>query len=112
MNNELMELIKDNPDLPVFAWVYSDVVSDDYGTWLGQFSTAYIKEYAKVESYGYGDCTWVFKDEPEDYIEWLIETKEYEELTQEEAEKKAKDVVDNLEYKKAIFVYVDLPKDL
>lgn len=106
MNKELIELINNNPDLPIFAWVDGEVCEDSCGYWLGQFGSASIREYAKVEPYyWYGDVDYVFKDEPEDYIEHLLNKNE--DMTEEEAERQVR----LLEYKKAIFVYVNTPKD-
>lgn len=101
MNKELIELIKNNPDLPIFAWVDGEVCEDSCGYWAGQFGNASIREYAKVETYGYYDIDYVFKDEPEDYIEYLLNKDES--ITLEDAEA----IVKRLDYKKAIFVYVN-----
>lgn len=111
MNNELLNLIKENPTLPIYAWVYWEVVGDDCHSWLGQFGSACIREYANVEPYGYNEQTMVFKDEDEDYIQYLMENEFHDSglyLTEEEAQSKA----DNLEYKKAIFVNIDLPNSI
>ena len=53
MSKELLELIRENPDLPVYAWVNADVVGDGYGFWAGEMHTADVQEYAEVEPYGY-----------------------------------------------------------
>ena len=103
MSKELIELINNNPDLPMFAWVDGEICSDNCGYWLGQFGNAAIREYAKVETYDWFGRDYIFKDEPEDYIEYLLN--EDEDLTESEAEA----IVENLDYKKAIFVYVNTP---
>ena len=90
-------------DLPIFAWVNGEICEDDCGYWLGQFGKAEIREYAKVESYGWHETGYVFKDDYEDYLDYLLDTNEN--LTEEEAENQ----ILNLDYKKAIFVYIDLP---
>lgn len=105
MSKELIKLINDNPDLPIFAWVDYEIVGGDYGSWAGQFGDAEIREYAKVETYGWDDRDYVFKDEPEDYIEYLLNKNE--DMSEEEAERQIR----LLEYKKAIFVYINIPKD-
>ena len=108
MSKELIQLISDNPDLPIFAWVNGEVCEDDCYYWLGKFSSASIREYAVLDfSYGYYDTNWVFKDETEDLEEYLLNTTEYLELSDSEADKKLQDFLDNLEYKKAIFVFID-----
>ena len=47
MNNteELLRLIKDNPDLPVVPMVDYEVVGDDCGVWLGEWGMSKITEY-------------------------------------------------------------------
>ena len=108
MSKELVQLITENPDLEIYAWVDGEVCEDSCGYWLGKFKSGEIREYAKLNfTYGWYDTDWVFKDEPEDLIEYLINTDEYSELTDEEANKKAEEFVNNLEYKKAIFVFID-----
>lgn len=103
MNENLIELVDNNLDLPIFAWVNGEICEDDCGYWLGQFGKAEIREYAKVESYGWHETGYVFKDDYEDYLDYLLDTNEN--LTEEEAENQ----ILNLDYKKAIFVYIDLP---
>lgn len=108
MNKELIDLIINNPDLPIFAWVNGEVCEDDCGYWLGKFTRGSIREYAKINfTYGYWDTDWVFKDEPEDLIEYLIESEEYQDLDMDEALDKANKFLDSLEYHKGIFIFVD-----
>lgn len=96
---ELLELITANPDLPIYAWVSSDVVGGDYGYWTGEFDHSVIREFAVVEPYGYNNETQVFKDE-DDYYNFLVnDGKKPEE---------ARKIVGGLDYQKAIFVYVEL----
>lgn len=103
MNKNLIELVNNDLDLPIFAWVDGEVCEDDCGYWLGQFGEAKIREYAKVESYGWHEIDYVFKDDYENYLDYLLDKNEN--LTEEEA----KNQILNLDYKKAIFVYIDLP---
>ena len=105
VNKEIIKLINENPDLPIYAWVNGEVCEDNCGYWLGQFRNAEIKEYAKVETYGWYDKDYVFKDDYEEYLEYLLN--ENENLTEEEAIKQ----IESLDYKKAIFVYVNMPVD-
>lgn len=105
MSNNLIKLISENSDLPIFAWVNGEICADGCYYWAGQFGGAEIREYAKVEPYGWNDIDYVFKDEPEDYIDYWLEKNE--DMSEEDAERHIK----LLDYKKAIFVYVELPKD-
>ena len=43
--NELITLIKENPDLPIIPMVDSEVVADDYGYWMGQWGRCEVTEY-------------------------------------------------------------------
>jgi hypothetical protein len=105
--SNLIELVKDNPDLPIFAWVYWEVVQDDCYSWLGKFNRAEVREYAVVEPYGYNDQTMVFKDDYEDYLQSLIDN-DLEDKTEEELEEQ----INKLDFKKAIFVDVGLPDNI
>ena len=116
LNNELLELIKNNPELPVFAWVDGEICAEDCGYWLGQFGTASIQEYAKVEPYDYYDRDFIFKDDYIEYMEYILEKEENINMTEEEA----KQIIANLDYKKALdklnedklqfdFVFLDPP---
>ena len=72
---------------------------------------AVVREYANVEPYGYNDMAIVFKDDTEDYFEHLRDSKARimsDDVSEEEANK----IIENLTYKKAIFVNVDLPDKL
>ena len=43
----LLDLIKQNPDLPVIPMVYGEVVAgDDFSTYMGAFGSSHIGEYA------------------------------------------------------------------
>lgn len=107
MSKEFIELVKDNPDLPIFAWVDCEVVQGDSMRWSGQFGNAEVLEYANVEPYGYNDTPIVFKNDTEDYLQHLIDN-DLENKTEEELETE----IEALDYKKAIFVNVDLPNNL
>ena len=108
--NNLIKLVKENPDIPIFAWVDCEVVQDERHRWCGQFGKASILEYANVDPYGSDDQTIVFKNDTEDYYESLLD--KYPELDGEELENKVNKEFDKLKYKKAIFVNVDLPDNL
>lgn len=109
MNKDLINLLIGNPDMPVLAWVDAELCGDDFGWWLGKFGKAEIKEYAKVEPYGYWERDMVFRDDYDEYCEYLMNSKEYESLSDTEAEEKAMSVINSLDYVKAIFVYVNIP---
>lgn len=103
MNKELIDLISKNPELPIFAWVNGEICEDSCSYWLGQFGDGSIREYAKVKTYDWYEKNYVFKDDYEDYLNYLLN--ENENLTEEDAIKQ----ILNLDYKRAIFVCVDIP---
>ncbi len=109
MNKELIQLISDNPNLPIIALVEPDVVQDDCHYWYGKISeNGEIKEYVELD-YSYThitDCDWLFKDDTEEWEEYMLENYMEEDITEEEAEKKVQEELENLKWKKAIFVYV------
>lgn len=99
--SELLKLVAENPDLKVLAWVDSEIVADDgYGRWLGELGDARIQEYSEQEMSG-DYKQFVYKDDTEDFEDFLL----CEGLTEEEVAEHIR----NLEWKKAIFVNVDLP---
>ena len=134
MNNKiqlLLQLIKENPDLPVIPMVYYEVVDGDYNRWMGSIGDCYVGEYAILneryyedrdefeedyydynmeeinEQFGYNPCT--FKID----IDMGLITKEEYELN-EMANKKIDEyleVIADKYFKKAIIVNIDIPKE-
>lgn len=100
---KLIELIKENPDLPVYAWVSADDSIEEGLIYPAQLKNPEIRRYCRVEPFGYYNCSWVFEDDSEDYSEYLINSEEYDELS-EEAEKKVDEEIKSLPWKTAIFV--------
>lgn len=110
MSKELLELIAANPDLPVYAWVDWEVVQDDCHYWAGKFrGNGEIKEYIDLDySYQHSDFNdWLFKDDTEDWEEYMYENYLEDGMTEEEAEKEIQDELSNMKWKKAIFVWVE-----
>ena len=49
MNNNikiLLDLIKENPELPIICMVDSDIIGDDYGRWMAQIGWSEVGEFA------------------------------------------------------------------
>lgn len=42
---EFLELVKQNPELPIVPMVDYEVVADDYGNWLGCWGQSEVTEY-------------------------------------------------------------------
>lgn len=53
---EFIQLVKENPNLPVIPMVDSDVVADiDYSWWLADFGSSWVGEYTFYEDRYYDD---------------------------------------------------------
>lgn len=123
---KLIELIKENPDLPIIPMVHYEVVGEDYGNWAGRFSACYISEYTLFQDRFYEDREEFQEDYYNCYADWINDKFNYDPslelpnkpigILQEqlEANKTAEKNVDKyLEeiaegfFKKAIIVYID-----
>ena len=111
--NDLVDLIKNNPCLPVIPLVESEVGGDDniYTNFTGSLSTSYVGEAAycdKVNDEG------VYQDRDEfeeDYFYW--NNNEFNGMNEEKIDKKLKEISDKY-FKKVIYVYISPfdPEDL
>ena len=52
---ELLELINENPELPIICMVDSEIVSEDYGRWMAQIGWSVIGEFATYNERFYDD---------------------------------------------------------
>ena len=53
---DLINLVKENPELPIICMVDSDVVCDDsYGRWLADLGSCHVGEYALYNERYYDD---------------------------------------------------------
>lgn len=95
---EFVELIKNNPDLPIIP-LSASRISDDNDYWVGELGFSYTDYYLVVDGYTYirSGCSY-------DDIVDVIVTKEISELM-DDGNKKA--MFDSLPWQKAIFVYVE-----
>lgn len=128
---ELLELIIDNPSLPVVPMVDYEIVSDDSCRWLGSFGRSYIGEYALFdEKERYYEDREEFKEDYYDYYcNELYEKFKYEPCitfanddrfvdeqvaANKENEKRLNKYLDEIadkHFKKAIIVYIDVPDE-
>lgn len=127
----LLNLIKENPDLPVVPMVDYDVVGDGYGRWLGSFGNCYVGEYTDYDERFYDDRE-EFEEryynnndkELENKFNYNPRITEYSveigKRTKEEYEENCKNenllneylhTISDKYFKKAIIVNIDLPKD-
>lgn len=114
MNNieQFLELVKANPNLPIIPMVDYEVVGDDsYGRWYGSFGKAKVEEYVTYQMYGDGEQV-VYKDDVDDLFEYIYDHYNITEpdMTDEEIEKEILKKIDDMNWRKAIFVNIDLPE--
>lgn len=98
--NSIKKLIMDNPDLPVILLTNSEVVADDYGSWFGQDMIAYKTKVLVAEDEQTEGGERIIDDpgDLEEYLERALEyDDDYEELTDEEADKRLKEWIKELE---------------
>ena len=98
-----LEIVKENPTLPIIAMVDSEIVADEgYAWWLGSFGESFVGHYYNNDSRVY-----VREHEDEnDIFEDCFCTEDFDEnITDEEISK----VVDNLKWIRAILVRIELP---
>ena len=126
----VLELINDNPDLPVVCMVDGDVVRDDWGRWMAQIGWSDVGEYALYNERFYDDREeftedyYIHNDETLDErfgydvrMSYLDASMFNEDAIKanEEAEKRLNaylDEVANKAFTKAIIVYIDTPDDI
>lgn len=119
MDRDSLQLILDNPDLPVYAWVDGEICQESYGWWLGKITRAKITEVANLDLPDglkcegcFGEYTNIIKDDTDEEIfEILINDERFSNLSDEEAEKQVKEILDNLDWHKVIFIYIEMPSE-
>lgn len=102
--NQLLKLIKENPELEIVPMVDSEIGGDDYSYYMGEWGTPEIDEYHCSDERIY------FKEQDfEELVDEFIDNnyKEYNDLTDEELEKLAEEKINNLEWVKAIVVHIN-----
>lgn len=111
---EFLELVKQNPDLPIVPMVDSEIVAEDgYNYWLGSFGSASVNSYVCIDYYN-GDSRFFTKDEQDAVEEYLadkiIDEWEGEELSDAEVSKMAHEQAEALPWVEAIVVWIGLPE--
>lgn len=102
--NELLKLIKENPELEIVPMVDSEIGGDDYSYYMGEWGTAEIYEYHCSDERIY------FKEHDfEELVENFIDNnyEYYKNLGDDELRDVAEREVSNLEWIKAIVVYIN-----
>ncbi len=101
----LLEMVKENPELPIVPMVDGEIVAgDEFATWMGAFG------YSRVDHYVIGDDGMVcFKSNGDvfDVLERCLSEEEFDALPENEGE--CRPAYDALPWVKAIIVDIVLP---
>lgn len=107
-NEKLIELVKQNPDLPIITATYYEVVAEDWGYWVGEIQDICVDYFYMRQ----GKDRWFAGED--DIFEHLYFTYESnsicEMMSDEEYNKflynKFNEMVSNKEIVKAIIIYI------
>ena len=102
---ELLKLIRDNPDLPIVPMVDAEIVGDDYGRYLGSWGCAYVDEYLIDLD---GRVYFKSDDDVFDMLEQYMSEEEFEALP--ESVEECRPYYDKLPWTKAIVVDISQPE--
>ena len=106
ITKELLELVKENPELPIIPMVYTEVVAgDQFAYWLGQVIKCEVREYT-IDKW-YGDGCVKYRDDFDSENHMIESIAEGKYSGTEEDYEKATEEVKNI-WTKAIIMFVDL----
>lgn len=100
---QLLELMKENPHLPIVPMVNSEVVADDtWGYWMGSWDHARLDKYYKGEErvYFYDEC---------DMEDLVTETKGWD-WYDAASDEQVLEAYRSLPWVKCIVVYITVPE--
>lgn len=96
----LLELVKENPELPIVPMVDGEIVAgDDFGTWMGAWGNSRVDSYIIDD---HGMVLFKSDDDVFDVLERCLPEAVFETLPEKEAE--CRPVYDALNWTKAIVV--------
>lgn len=101
--SELLQLIKENPELPVIPMVSNEVCGDYSGYWEGEWGSACIDEFLNCPMWNY--IAFKSDDDVFDTLERYLRPDEFERLPQSEEE--CRKIYNDLPWKKAIIVKIE-----
>lgn len=110
---EFLELIKNNPDLPIIPMVDSEVCcGNEYDYWCGSWTRSEVDEYCIFHMRG--EERFFSRDEQDKIEEYLADDfsdfEEYADLSDEEFNKVVKEKIEGLNWTRAIVVWIGLPE--
>lgn len=108
INKKFIQLVKENPDLPIKVFISGECYADD-GCWFA--GDVYGCEVTEIVSYEmYDEPRYYTKDDIDEiaeYIEeYICDEDEYKNLSDEELEKVAKQKAEELEWEGVILIRV------
>lgn len=108
VNEKFIELVKENPDLPIKTFISGECHDEDACWFAGDIYRCEVTEIAEYQP-TYADASRYYtKEDIDEIIEDMFEriADDYEDLSNEEIEKIAKEKAEGLEWQKVILVYV------
>lgn len=102
--NALLEMIKENPKLPVLPFVATECCFDDnYNYWMAEWGEARVSKYyvSNEMVYSYEDYDFLVEKWMDDNFE------DYPTLTDDELKEKAEKIVNAYDWKDAILVWIN-----
>lgn len=111
---QVLELMKENPDLPVVPMVGWDIVADDsYSYWLGKWTRARVDKYLVSEERVHFYSDGIYGDEEElsdlNEIEQVLWHYYDYSLVDSWNDRECIDYYKHLPWQEAIVVYIDRP---
>lgn len=105
--SKLIELVNENPGLPIIPMVDGGIPGDDSGYWLGVFGYAAVDEFVISLS-----NLVMFKSDDDVFatLEHCLTDEEFEKLP--ETEEECRPFYDALPWTKAIIVYIDVNREV
>lgn len=107
---ELLNLIKENPELPIIPMVGTEVVADDcYSYWIGSWGRSEVTEYYVGREYVH------FKDDDvENVLTDMVgcnygQTKDGKDIWDDLSDEEWDELFKSLPWVKAIVVYIETP---
>jgi len=102
-DNSFIQLIKDNPELPILPMVSYEIAAEDCPTyWGGSWGKSNIEEYLIVGE----RITYMGNDDPAELMEEILSIDEFDQMTDDEILL----AYEALPWIKAIIVYIELPE--
>lgn len=103
---ELLTLIKENPDLPIVPIVDGEICNDDYGWYLGSWGFCCVKEFLTREKYDTFEIMWK-DDDVWDTLEKYFTIEEFNAIP----DSKGREVYESLPWIKAIIIRIGVYKN-